>query len=310
MKAYLGVTDDKWFRFLAANTMLREINFWRPAGGREFRVLKTGEPFFFKTHYPHNRIVGGGFYSGFAQLRISEAWSLFKEGNGVSSLHDMRQIVSRYRREPIRADEDPVIGCILLKDPVFFPDGTHAAPPPDFKANIVQGKGYEISKDSSGYFEVLLSQMLGIAVEVDPSGPWHRPGPVYGNPRLTSPRLGQQAFKAVILSAYNRRCAITGDKIQPVLQAAHIRPLPAGGEHRIDNGILLRSDIHTLYDLGYLGIDLKHQLLVSPRLRNEFGNGEQFYSRAGDPIGVPEQRQDRPHREFLEWHLDNVYKPS
>ena len=39
-------------------------------------------------------------------------------------------------------------------------------------------------------------------------------------------------------------------RIRPVLQAAHIRPLPAGGEHRLDNGLLLRSDVHTLYDRG------------------------------------------------------------
>ena len=48
----------------------------------------------------------------------------------------------------------------------------------------------------------------------------------------------------------------------------------------------------------------KHRLLVSPRLRDEFGNGEQFYALAGQPITVPERRADQPNREFLEWHLD------
>jgi hypothetical protein len=62
--------------------------------------------------------------------------------------------------------------------------------------------------------------------------------------------LGQRAFQAVVLDAYHRRCAITGAKIRPVLRAAHIRPLPAGGEHRLDNALLLRSDVHTLYDPG------------------------------------------------------------
>jgi len=45
------------------------VNFWRPAGGRRFAAIAPGEQFFFKTHHPHNRIVGGGLYSGFA------AWS-------------------------------------------------------------------------------------------------------------------------------------------------------------------------------------------------------------------------------------------
>jgi putative restriction endonuclease len=86
--------------------------------------------------------------------------------------------------------------------------------------------------------------------------------------------------------------------------------LPVGGEHRIDNGLLLRSDVHTMYDRGYLAVDPKYRLLVSPRLRDEFGNGEQFYAQAGQPIAVPERPRDRPNREFLEWHLDEVFKAA
>jgi putative restriction endonuclease len=97
-----------------------------------------------------------------------------------------------------------------------------------------------------------------------------------------------------------------------VLQAAHIRPLPMGGEHRLDNGLLLRSDVHTLFDRGYLGIDPKHRLVVSPRLREEFGNGEEFYARASsnEPISMPTRHADRPNKEYLEWHLDEVFLAS
>ncbi|WP_431897560.1 HNH endonuclease signature motif containing protein [Nonomuraea sp. bgisy101] len=59
-----------------------------------------------------------------------------------------------------------------------------------------------------------------------------------------------------------------------MLQAAHIRRLARGGEHRLDNG-LLRSDVHTLFDRGYLAVDL----LVRPRLREEFGNGRSSTAR-------------------------------
>jgi putative restriction endonuclease len=311
VKAYVGVTDGDWYRFLAARPVLNEVNFWRPGGGREFRVLTPGEPFFFKTHHPQNRVVGGGFYSGFAQLRISEAWELFGEDNGVSSLAQMRARVSRYRRQPIGPDEDPVIGCVFVRDTTFFRDEEVADAPPDFAPNVVQGKSYDFAYPArGGYFANLVDRLLGLRIEIDLSEPWHRPGPVYGDPRLVPQRLGQQSFQAVVLQAYGRRCAITGAKIRPVLQAAHIRPLPMGGEHRIDNGLLLRSDVHTLYDRGYLGVDPRHRLLVSPRLREEFGNGEQFYARAGELIAVPERRGDRPHREFLEWHLDEVFKAA
>ena len=73
MRAYVGVTDNDWYHFLAARPEVAEVNFWQPSGGRGFRVLAPGEPFFFKTHYPHNRVVGGGFFSDSARLRVSEA---------------------------------------------------------------------------------------------------------------------------------------------------------------------------------------------------------------------------------------------
>lgn len=125
---------------------------------------------------------------------------------------------------------------------------------------------------------------------------------------LVRPRLGQQSFRAVVLNAYGRRCAVTGDRIRPVLEAAHIRPIANGGEHRIDNGMLMRSDVHTLFDRGYLGVDQRHELHVSPRLRTEFGNGEHFYALRERAVALPPTRSSRPSREFLEWHMDTVFK--
>ena len=97
----MGVTDGDWYHFLAARSEVTEVNFWQPSGGREFRVLSPGEPFFFKTHYPHNRVVGGGFFSDSARLTVSEAWELFGESNGVGSIAEMRSRIGHYRRTPL-----------------------------------------------------------------------------------------------------------------------------------------------------------------------------------------------------------------
>lgn len=319
VRAFVGVTDGDWHRYLAARPELSEVNFWRPSGRGRFRALTVGEPFFFKTHHPHNRVVGGGFYSGFTTSPISEAWELFGPGNGVTDLEQMRRRVGRYRRQPMKPDDDPTIGCLLLRDVRFFPTELDAPAPADFAPNVVQGKGYDLATDPTvtRYFQDLLDRLLGQHIPIgvaagliDDHTVWQRPGPVFGDPRLTPQRLGQQAFQAVVLDAYQRHCAITGTAIRPVLQAAHVRPLTAGGQHRLDNGILLRSDVHTLFDRGYLAVDTRHRLRVSPRLRTEFGNGEQFYAKAGDTIALPDRRAERPHREVLEWHLDTVFKAS
>ena len=287
------------------------MNFWQPSGSREFRVLAPGEPFFFKSHYPNNRIVGGGFFSDSARLKVSEAWEFFGAANGADSADQMRTRIGRYLRAPIGAREDPVIGCLFVRDVHFFPEDATVEAPPRFARNIVQGKSYDLSDQSvAPYFDELLELTLGAAIEVDLSQPWHRTGPVFGDPRLAPYRLGQSSFKAVVLDAYHRRCAISGTHISPVLQAAHIRPVTEGGEHRLDNGLLLRSDIHTLFDRGYLGVDPRFRLRVSPRLREDFSNGDQFYAQAGQLIGLPDRRADRPQREFLDWHLDAVFKAS
>ena len=309
VRSYVAVTDSAWHHFLSKRPGLAEVNFWRPKDTREFHALDVGEPFFFKAKAPSNRIVGGGFYSGFATLRLSEAWECFGETNGVSSLMEMRSRIAQYR--PIGPSEDPVIGCLFIRDPVFFPTEATAAPPPDFASSVMQGRSYDLSHEpATSYFGDLLQRILGIAIDVDLSQPWHLEGPIFGDPRLSPRRLGQQAFKAVVLDVYNRRCAITGTRIRPVLQAAHIRPVTDGGEHRIDNGLLLSSDVHILFDRGYLGIDLQYRLQVSPRLREEFANGDKFYAQAGQAIALPHHRNQRPAREFIEWHLDEKFLAS
>jgi putative restriction endonuclease len=318
IRGYVGVTDQDWYEFLAARPEIgeAEVNFWRPGGGREFRALAVGEPFFFKTHASRrsaqpNRVVGGGFFSGFAALRVSEAWQMFGYANGVASLEEMRTRIAHYRREPLNPGDDPVIGCVFVRNVAFFPEGMSVEPPPAFASNIVQGKGYDMGEAHvQAYFADLMQRVLGRQVEIDLGAPWHDTGPVFGDPRLAPNRLAQDTFRAVVLSAYNGHCAITGTKIRPVLEAAHIRPVTEGGENRLDNGLLLRSDVHTMFDNGYLGVNPKHRLLVSPRLRAEFGNGEQFYSRAGTVIALPGRPADRPQREFLEWHMDTVFKAS
>jgi putative restriction endonuclease len=93
--------------------------------------------------------------------------------------------------------------------------------------------------------------------------------------------------------------------------AAHIKSVAAGGEHRVDNGLLLRAEVHKMFDTGYITVDPGLRLRVSPRLRTEFGNGDEFYyAREGETIRVPRRTDFSPNRQFLEWHADEVFKAS
>lgn len=306
MRAFVGVTDRRWYEFLRARPHLTEVNFWRPSG-KGFEALQTGGPFLFKTHAPHDSLVGGGFLSRAVKLSLSEAWDIFGQANGAESLEEMRAAIGKYRSLPLKSAEDPEITCVLLRDVFFVPPDAGLPRPPDFARNIVFGKAYDLSTPSGSVIEAALRDLLGRSL-----GPQAIGGEMFGERRLAANRLGQQAFKALVLASYQRRCAITGERIKPVLQAAHIRPVTQGGVHRLDNGLLLRSDVHILFDNGYLGLDPRRRTLqVSPRLRSEFGNGEDFYALHDRPLQIePSRPADRANKEFLEWHMDMLFKSA
>jgi putative restriction endonuclease len=310
-RAYVGVTDNRWAAFLRARPHLDEVNFWKPSA-TSFRALNRGDPFLFKTHSPGNRLVGGGFFTEYRQLRVSEAWRFFEEGNGVASHDQLLRMITAYqsRNSSLGVDADPMIGCILLDGVFFVDDDLSMASPPDFAPNIVSGKGYPL--DGGSYVEGALERLLansGVRVVGDDGQPTIIPGPLFlEEPQLVLARAGQRSFRAAVTAAYDRRCAVTGNHITPVLQAAHIRPVADQGENRVDNGLLLRSDVHILYDQGYLGIDAARRLQVSPRLRTDFGNGAEFYARQGMEIALPQRKVDWPDPDAATWHMDTRFR--
>lgn len=107
---------------------------------------------------------------------------------------------------------------------------------------------------------------------------------------------------------YRRRCAITGEKTLPALDAAHIRPYSEGGSHDPSNGILFRRDIHSLFDAGYVTVTPDLRFEVSRRIREEFDNGRHYYALHGQPVDAPPLAHQRPDRAALAWHNTTVYK--
>jgi hypothetical protein len=111
-------------------------------------------------------------------------------------------------------------------------------------------------------------------------------------------RQGQPAFRKRLLSAYSRRCAVTGCAVEPILEAAHIIPYKGEKTNHVGNGILLRADFHTLFDLRLVSIDeVTMRLLVSTKL-----NGTGYENYRGKKMRVPKEATNQPSREALEQH--------
>ena len=305
MRAWVAVTDKDWYRFLSQRPYLDGVNFWQPGGNRVFDTLSAGEPFLFKLHYPDHAIVGGGFFVHSSVVPASVAWEGFGEKNGAISYEAMCGRIERYRRTVPDPHAQYNIGCIVLQESFFFRDGEWLPAPADFKRQTVQGKTYDLSGAvGQGLWQSVLDRWRGSRV----SEPRRTEIPLDWRERPVWQRLGQGAFRVLVTDVYQRRCAVTGEKALPVLQAAHIRPVTKEGPHRLDNGLLLRSDVHTLFDQGYVTVTPDHRFLVGKRLKKDFDNGEPYYPLSGTRIWLPGRAEDRPRREYLEWHADTVFR--
>jgi predicted restriction endonuclease len=100
---------------------------------------------------------------------------------------------------------------------------------------------------------------------------------------------------------------VTGERTLPALEAAHIRPFAAHGQHDPRNGLLLRRDLHSLFDRGYVTVTPTLQFEVSRRIRDEFENGRDYYALHGKLINTPDAENQRPDPQSLTWHNDNRF---
>lgn len=111
-------------------------------------------------------------------------------------------------------------------------------------------------------------------------------------------RRGQPEFRRALLEAYRGKCAISGCDAEAVLEASHILPYRGPQTNSLSNGLLLRADLHILFDLGLLAVDSTRMIaVIVPILR-----GSSYGEFAGKPVSVPEDPSMRPSAEALDAH--------
>jgi putative restriction endonuclease len=222
----------------------------------------------------------------------------------------MQARIARYRRVAPEERTDFVIGCRILTQPFFLPNSDwFEVPgwPPHFQGfktySTDDPEGATLWEAAYSYLQpeapYRISSPHGGASEV-PQARW-------GESALIRPRLGQGAFRIVVTHNYARRCAVTGERTLPALDAAHIRPYADHGEHEPSNGLLLRRDIHSLFDRGYVTVTPARRFEVSRRIRDEFENGRDYYAMHGKLIAVPDRSELQPDPDSLRWHNENRF---
>lgn len=114
--------------------------------------------------------------------------------------------------------------------------------------------------------------------------------------RTVVQRRGQPKFRRDLIAAYENRCAITGCSFLPLLEAAHITPYLGSATNHIANGLLLRADVHTLWDLGLIAVHPHtRKIWVSPTLFDPL-----YSVLSGNLLREPFSVQDRPSDKALQ----------
>ncbi len=299
----VAVTDNDWFQTLR-ELKPSEVNFWSPSAKDNIGSLERGSLFLFKLHAPINKIVGGAYFRHSTKLPLFYAWEAFEENNGALSAEEFLARMTKHGWQGPRHE----IICRILLQPFFFDESDWMDPPEDWSKSIVSGKRYDSEIGIGRALREAFQERLARAAVEEAGALLAEERARYGSPQLVEPRLGQGGFRVLVADTYGRKCAITGERTFPALEAAHIHPYRLGGQHEISNGILLRRDIHKLFDDGYVTVTPDYTFKVSESIRKEFGNGRNYYALNAKPIYIPPYKDEQPNRAALNWHNENVFK--
>ncbi|RDI05494.1 HNH endonuclease [Flavobacterium sp. AG291] len=295
----ISPTDKDWYNYLKQNQFNSYINFWTPTPWNISR-LKEGNRLYFMLKSPIRKIGGFGEFVEYKNMTAEAAWNEFGYRNGRESKADFLNGIQKY----IDKNSDKYgkrllnsfsyqIGCIVLKNCQFWDEEYYKLPAEyniEFANQVVTIKYYE------EYDSFLQSDFENDSFDLVQE-------PRERKKQLTNIRNGQGAFKGKILKAYRNACCVTGETIPELLEAAHIQQYKSKTSNHVQNGLLLRVDIHRLFDNNLIFIDGDYVIHVSDLVGNE------YYKRFdGKKITLPDIESEYPSTEALELKREEFRK--
>lgn len=292
---------------------LDEANFWSPRSPRPPKNFRPGEPVFLRLGAPTRSLAGFGFFATHHLVSVYTAWDLFGPKNGAPTLAELARMLGRTSARDLQAD----LSCMILRDLVLWPERRWIRWGPERGyANTGTQKG-RTDTENAALLWACLAEARPATLEPQPLTPFV---PLDVDERLRRGkddvvvREGQGTFRLTLLKAYEGQCAVTREHTEPVLQAAHIQPYLGPASNHVQNGLLLTSEFHTLFDRGLVGIEPPrpgrdtYRLRVSGQLRDLWNNGHRYYGFEGQDLVVPRDPDQRPSRQALQWHLDTRFE--
>jgi hypothetical protein len=203
----------------------------------------------------------------------------------VGRVRDVPHFNKKLDQHTIWIDWDSKLTKRLQRQPIPFSAHRQVAPVSVREANATTRK-------------VINKWLAGSRIR----GATSTPAPVRSTKGVIEQRQGQSVFRQHLMMAYEYQCAVTRCKVRDALQAAHIDPVSATGQHLMQNGLLLRADIHNLFDRGLLTIDDNYKVCLHPSIRTSVT----YRSLHGKRLAViPKNLAHRPGRKHLAKHRKN-----
>jgi putative restriction endonuclease len=293
----LAVTDLGWHASHLARPPLGVVNFWTPTLWRP--KLDPESKLFFMLKAPVRKIGGFGYVAEYREETVESAWTLFGTGNGVPSSDALRTKVDEFAAKRSASPRGPStpIGCIVLRDAVFFDREQQVAPEElglSFPKPVVTYKRFDGDLVLPG---TAMPTVEGTDFEPLTSSAVER------GERTVVVRPEQAAFRRELLNHYGRRCAFLGTRAPETLDAAHIQPYQGPASNHSQNGIPLRKDLHALFDAGLMSVADDYTILVAPSL------GHPYDKLHGKRMRLPKDRQHWPSKAALSLHRKTFRGP-
>lgn len=311
-RVYLVGVTYPWYQAIKAHYIVsgsRSVNCWTslaessnfkgpvpdPGSLVLFIVKRNGQEF----------ICGGGFFCVSRTLEPSKAWDLFGVNNGADSYQDfLFQLKEGGWNDGEKMISNELNGCFALSRHEAYPI------PKQLDVNVETGSTICYSLDSpQGRFLAL--------VAMHRRSPHLRPG-TFNNewPGIYLMAAEKHAsdysivFFTRMLRAYDFRCAITGDRTQPLLDVAHIRTFYDERFTRPGNGIVMRTDIHRLFSQGYITCEYSsdNEVIVIVSKDLVVQGGREYMKYDGVKLLMPDDKAMWPNRDYLVWHHERRFE--
>jgi putative restriction endonuclease len=301
----IGTTDQDWFQYLRDlndDAKLLFINFWTPTPWN-FKALNKGDKFYFMLKSPIRKIGGYGVFERYEESLPSEAWDKYLQSNGASSLNELLNRVDKYagkNSSEYQKGNIDKIGSIILTNPVFFDDSDFFDPHDfgfEYSKHIVKFKTFE-----HDFAQTLVQNINFTNEEKNDYQIISENALIEKESKEQKKRESQSSFREQLLKAYDGKCAISRETSKEVLEACHIQPYINIDSNHIQNGLLLRADLHILFDKGLIHIDENYRIWVSPDLKSKF-----YDSYNGRQIYLPKKESDQPSKTALKHHKESIF---